>query len=210
MKLIGITQRIDIIESYGEVREALDIKWHDLLLKCGYTPLILSAAVIPTFYFEKFALDGLLLTGGNDLATVKNTAENKMRDDFENQLIKKAINADIPVLGVCRGMQVIGEFFGCSLKKCEGHVAVNHNVTLNKASQLYKIAKKNDVVVNSYHNYSLNNIEKSELVTSAISEDGIVEAVEHERHKIFGHMWHPERESPCAEVNENIIRTIFE
>ncbi len=208
MKLVGITQRIDVIESYGEIREALDIKWHELLIQSGFTPLILSATVSPELYFEKFSLSGILLTGGNDLASVNDTKENKMRDSFEKGLIDIAINKDIPLIGVCRGMQVIGEYFGCSLKKCSGHVATRHEVSIDKESRLYSIEGHDSLDVNSYHNYVIEDVEESDLFISAHSLDGSVEAVEHEYFKVFAHMWHPEREKSFCSKDVSYINMI--
>ncbi len=209
MKLIGITQRIDVIENYGEIREALDIKWIELLLKCGYMPVVLSATVNPQMYFENFAFAGILLTGGNDLASVNNTAENRMRDVFEKKLIDISISTDIPILGVCRGMQVIGEFFGLSIRKCDRHVASKHRLNVDKMSNLFKMIKNEELTVNSYHNYCLENISKNGLRVAAVSEDGTVEAVEHQKYKISAHMWHPERVNPFSEDDMNILHTAF-
>jgi len=111
MKKIAITQNIIINESYKETREALDIKWGLLFQKLGFLPIILPIDYDFKSYFDSLHLDGILLTGGNDLSIINPNIESIKRDIFEKSLIKYAIEHNIPIFGVCRGMQIMAEYF---------------------------------------------------------------------------------------------------
>ena len=87
--------------------------------------------------------DGLILSGGNDLYSIKKKKENLIRDKFETKILKYAIKKSIPILAVCRGFQFVNHFFGGSLKKIKNHANKNHKIMLSKNfSNLYKKSTK--------------------------------------------------------------------
>lgn len=207
MKNIAITQRLIENRSYHEVRDALDIRWAKLFAVLNYVPII-----FPTFYdfrkyFKLFTIDGIVLSGGNDLGSLSSEYLSKKRDVFEKKIITFAIKNDIPVFGVCRGMQIIADYFGASFKKMDGHIGVRHKLTISENSR-FKDALKAIKSVNSYHSYGIRNIAK-DVIVSAISEDGAIEAIEHKKHRIFGQMWHSERNQPFRKAELNIIKQVF-
>lgn len=191
MKKIALTQRIFKNESYFEIRETLDTNWGKLFDKFEFEPLILPIE----FGFKKLKFDGLILTGGNDLSSISNDEIDEKRDVFEKSLLEYCIKNQIPVLGICRGMQVINEYFGGNLKKVKNHTAVKHILDNGKE-------------VNSYHNYAIDNLGEG-LKTIAHSEDGVVEIIQHEKHKIYAQMSHPERNAPFDEAEMDLIRSYF-
>lgn len=191
MTLIGLTQRVERIPEYGERRDALDQSWTTLLAEAGLLPVPLSNTVTEervAAYVEALSLGGIILTGGNDLtdlAGARNTAPE--RDRFEWALLRACLEREIPVVGICRGMQVINVFMGGSLVPVVGHAGTRHRVVWNGET----------VEVGSYHDYGVP--ERSlgtGLTISARAEDGTVEAFRHETKALFGLMWHPEREDP--------------
>ena len=91
MKKIAITQRLIENESYYEIREALDINFSKFIKACGFLPIILPYNVDFKEYFKEFNIEGIVLTGGNDLNNFKENELSKKRDDFENRLIKFCI-----------------------------------------------------------------------------------------------------------------------
>ncbi|MBS3087459.1 gamma-glutamyl-gamma-aminobutyrate hydrolase family protein [Candidatus Pacearchaeota archaeon] len=126
-------------------------------------------------YFE-LNPDFLILSGG---------ADSKNRNYVETQLLQTAIDKNIPVLGICKGMQFINLFFGGKLERIEGHVAKNHYVEINGA-------KEN---VNSYHDLGFHKSGLGKgLKVFALGEDGSIEGIYHSDKKVIGIMWHPERD----------------
>jgi len=194
MKRILISQRVDVIESYKERRDALDQNWARFLYNAGFLG-------IPVFNHEETLkellvsaqIDGIILSGGNSHAEYGGSAPE--RDKTDNCLISYASDKKLPLLGVCRGMQSIAIYFGGSLQKVTGHTAVRHNIDINRN-------------VNSYHEYSPSALPDSLEIISK-SQDGQIEYIKHKEFPITGIMWHPERESPFKEEDINLIKIIF-
>jgi len=197
MKPVLVTQRVDVVPSYGERRDALDQRWAPFLAACGLlavpvandraVALALAAATAPA---------GILLTGGNDLVAIGGNAPE--RDDTEDALLAYARERRLPLLGVCRGMQFLLHRFGAPLEVVEGHVAVRHSVT----------ADGRPLVVNSYHRYAARALGPG-LRALAVGEDGVVEAFRHADEPIAGLMWHPEREDPFLRRDIDLVRHFF-
>ncbi|MCP4298748.1 MAG: peptidase C26 [Proteobacteria bacterium] len=208
MKRVGITQRVEIVQSYSERRDCLDQKWAELVLMLDLIPIPLpniAPAQIPDL-LDALKLDALLLSGGNSISYLDQEACDSApeRDDFEDYLIKYAIKQDLPIIGVCRGMQMINYSLGGSLVAIDGHIAVKHEISiLNKKSELPDH-------VNSYHNWG---IPKTGLAGGlrplATDGDGNIEAFEHEEKNILGIMWHPERETPFSNLDLKLMKSRF-
>ncbi len=154
-------------------------------------------------------LDGLILSGGNDIdptiyganKDAHNTPLDKKRDAFELEMIDKAYKKRIPILGICRGAQLINIYFDGTLypKILDLDEYIIHqnsifpikNAIIKKISNLFSITKKEEVVINSIHNQAINEVGK-ELKVSAC-HDKIIEAVEKEDYPfLLGVQWHPE------------------
>ena len=127
MKRIGITQRLEREEKFGEIRNSLDIRWQKLLLSLDLIPLPIPIKTDFSLY-ANLDLDGIILTGGNDLSSQSNNFLSELRDKHEIECIQFAIKNSIPLLGVCRGMQLIAEYFCSSFKKVDNHVAKRHHL----------------------------------------------------------------------------------
>lgn len=174
MTLIAVTQRTQIIAEYDETRDCLDQRWHDFLLACNITPLIIpnnlevAKKIINSVNFE-----GVLLTGGNNTLS---------REITEKLLLEFAIQRKLPVLGICHGMQFIQNYFGDKLEKISGHILEKQEILINGVRE----------TVNSYHNYGTLNA-SSEFTVWARADDGVIKAIRHQLLPITGIMWHPER-----------------
>ena len=202
---VAVTQRVDIIESYGERRDALDQAWTDFLLGVGITPLLIPNNPDYARQMDVSGLSGLLLTGGNTLAKYGGNAPE--RDQTETVLLKNAIEHSIPVIGVCRGMQLIQDYFGISLQPINGHVATRHSLETANTSKFSDLLGSFDTV-NAYHDFGTQeSVEELQIVAHTAS--GIVMAVEHDTLPIFGQMWHSERESPYSPIDQQLFRRIF-
>jgi putative glutamine amidotransferase len=208
MKLIGLTQRVDIVSSYDETRDALDQRWYSLLLSLDMIPVPLpnvSPSLAPRM-IKELKLDGIIFTGGNSLCHLDELAKDRSpeRDAFELALIDYAEKQAIPIFGVCRGMQIINHYFGGRLVKVEGHVAKKHGlVVLKPTISLPKI-------VNSYHSWGIpHNGLGDDLEIVATDLNGNIEAFTHHSKKITGITWHPEREFEFNKLDLNFIKRSF-
>lgn len=205
-----MTQRIDRIEGYDEVREALDIKWCELLQLCGYFPLLVSSKMDVVNLMTHIDVQGIVLTGGNDLTIVNDNPMNQLRDTFERDLIQRGIEKNIPILGVCRGMQMIAAYCGESIEKVTGHVAVQHAIRIKEDSVVYRATKTDIEEVNSFHGYCVALGKESQFEVLAQTEDETIEAIVHKKHKLTGIMWHPERVNPFKESDITLIQSILQ
>ena len=207
MKKIAITQRLIENVGYFEIRDALDIEWGKLFSSLGYLPILLPTEYDFKKYFEEFEINGIILSGGNDLSSIFPDELSKKRDAFEKELLSFAIKKDIPVLGICRGMLVIAEYFNGEFKKVDGHVGINHKILISDESKFnHDLKYIGDV--NLYHNYIVEKI-SGDFVISAKSEGGVIEAIEHKKYKIFGQMWHSERQAPLNANELKVIKKLF-
>lgn len=207
MKNIGITSRLIIEDKHSEIRDGLDIKWVELLHCIGFIPILIPTGIDYENYIKSLNIDGVIFSGGDDLFTISRNNLSELRDKKEKIILNFAIKESIPVFGVCRGMQFIAHYFGSTLKKISNHVAINHNIeTLHPfwGSEYLKSAS----TVNSYHNYGIELL-SDELLSVAIADDGSVEAFIHKTLKIFGQMWHPEREEPFKAFDIELIKIFF-
>lgn len=192
MKRIYLTQRVERIEAINERRDALSQEWAALAEACGFLPIPLPNH-LPAVrrLLEALPPDGILLTGGNDLAAYGGDAPE--RDQVERYLIQRSLAERIPLLGVCRGAQMLLDCFGTPLRRVEGHVRTEHALT-------------NGDTVNSFHGWGAREC-RPPLADLAWSEDGVLEMVRHRDCPwIWGVMYHPERYRPFRERDIELIK----
>lgn len=203
MKTILLTQRLDYIEGYDEIRESLDLRWAAFLNQCGFIAVSMSYEVPVREYFSRVMdIAGVIMTGGNDLAGVSDSRLDRIREDYERELVSVCQEQQLPVIGVCRGMQLLAVELGATLDTCEGHVGAHE---LNcVAPGRYDFPDR----VNSYHNYGIKH-GRSGLDVLAIADDNIVEAFANEPALQLGIMWHPERDEPFDKKNIELFSNYF-
>lgn len=207
MKKIAITQRLIENSSYFEIREALDINYSKLLKACGFLPIILPYEVEFEEYFKNIKIDGVLLSGGNDLYSVNQNELSKKRDIYEKKLIEYSIKNGIPLFGICRGVQIIAEYFESTFKKVDNEVNSRSELIVNSSSKYYK-SLKNIKEVNSYHNFAIDKL-SDDFIVSATSKLGVIKAIEHKKYKIFAQMWHSERENFFSKSEIELIKDFY-
>ena len=204
MKILAISQRVENIYEYSEKRDCLDQRWTSLIHRLGFLPLPLSNLASPSEFIENITPSAIILSGGNNIAKVDKLAldVSTERDKFEERLIKIAIKKNIPIIGVCRGMQMINLFFDGSMSQVVNHTGVKHEITF-----VGKYLEEESREVNSYHRWCIQEpgLGRS-LVPLAIANDGTVESFYHEKYPILGFMWHPEREEPHVQDDLNLIK----
>lgn len=210
MKVIYITQRVDVLHGRNERRDALDQRWLMLLERLGVFPVILPNNLSHCRHL--FALnppDGILLTGGNSL--VKYGGDAPERDLIEAYLLKQAISLNIPILGVCRGMQLICDHFNVLLRSVDDHVAVRQQLTFIESTKIGRILNGISTV-NSYHTFGsfIADFNNRQLSVSAVAYDGVVMAVEHKYLPVYGVMWHSEREFPFCPLEAQLFAFAYD
>lgn len=156
-------------------------------------------------------LDGLLLSGGIDVNPKLYGQErhpladepNDLRDDMESRLLKEALEQDLPVLAICRGMQLFNVAHGGTLDQhIEAHEEHRqsgadksrpvHEVNVTAGSRLAAMLGDEEAAVNSRHHQAVQRVGKN-LVVSARAPDGTVEALERpDKRFAVAVQWHPE------------------
>lgn len=177
-------------------------------------------------------IDGLLLSGGDDIdpSFFGEGPHQKIgpiepgRDLYEMKLIKYALEAEKPILGICRGAQILnvcegGTMYqdiysqhGDSTMKHNQDAAkdyLSHTVTVTEGTKLNEILGETEIKTNSFH-HQANKYPAENLQVSAMSEDGIIEAVESTEHDfVIGVQWHPEGSYLVDEASRKIFRAFI-
>lgn len=194
MLRIGLTQRVDAVPGRDERRDGLDQRWHGLCAEMDAMAVPLpNGPVTAADLVNSLGLHAIILTGGNDVGAAPEAANvAPERDLLERDLIQICLEDQVPLLGICRGMQMINVALGGRLSRVAGHAGVDHMVSTADEAPWPKNWR-----VNSYHDIS---VPRDGLAPSlrclAWSEDGHVEAFVHNDGRCHGIMWHPEREAP--------------
>lgn len=208
MKRVALTQRVDVIPGRDESRDALDQRWCALLGQLGALALPLPNRLDDIAgYCRALAVDAVILTGGNDLVDSPGarTAAPE-RDALELALLDYCLESDTPVLGVCRGMEMINRWRGGRLSAVAGHVACRHELTLLSRDMPWP----EPLTVNSYHDVGIGRGDLAAgLEPLALAPDDTVEALRLPGARCHGIMWHPEREAPVAAHDLRLIADLL-
>ena len=202
---IAISLRIVKAQNYDETRDALSHDWPQFLENLGIIPIYIPNNLLNVKnYLSTFEIDGLILSGGDNLGT------DPVRDKTETELLEYAMSKNIPILGICRGLQLINQYFGGSLTEnnSDSHVGIKHHLDIVD-KKLEKILNTSEISTNSFHkNTILDSDLSSELTPIAVHrEDNTIEAALHNTLPILGLMWHPEREP--ENYDKEIVNSIF-
>lgn len=221
--------KLAITQSYGP-RQGIDflkqtyVRFFDVL---GVTLIPVSNVLSdPAAGVEALGADGLILSGGGDVHPARYGASNiesreitRDRDGTEWALLDWAVARRKPVIGICRGFQVINVYFGGSLVQdiptqipgaCV-HQDAEHPVALTHAPLADALGAPS-LPVNSFHHQGVTaDLIASDLEALALSEaDGVIEALWHRALPIFGVQWHPERIIPSAQADRWLLRAALD
>jgi len=212
--LIGIT-------TYGRKDAfpfSLSSAYINAVLAAGGVPILLppTIQVDPALLLEP--LDGLILPGGGDIDPDRYGegqhpsiySVDSERDAFELSLARFALDHHIPVLGICRGLQIlmvvsggtliphVPDVYGTSVMhrlnpEPGKRYSIDHTVQINAESRLANIIQNTHISVVSWHHQAVRTVPPGWRATAHSLEDGVIEAVEHEQHPwAIGVQWHPE------------------
>ena len=178
------------------------------------------------------SLDGLILSGGGDFDSgyfgeepVPELGEvDSCRDEYDFLLLRLAFNRQLPIFGICRGHQIINVAFGGTLyqdintqypkevlkhSQEEARDIATHMVALVDIPSKLSIALGNpeclDIPVNSFHHQAVKDV-APEFIATAVSAEGLNEAIEHPEYPIISVQWHPE---PMTAAGNEVMLNLF-
>ena len=220
--LIGITSHADTGDTEdlypGTPLNYIERKYADILVECGMVPVQIPVHQDKTYIQNiLLRLNGIIASGGgkirksilNEITTppLVETASDRYR--FEEILFEKALDMDMPILGMCRGMQMINEIQGGTMirhipSEINDHLEHNqsnqnipaeiptHKIEIKPGSLLSRLIEKEQVEVNSFHRQAVKDPGKG-LTICASAPDGVVEALESANHSfVLLTQFHPE------------------
>ncbi len=217
---IAISQRVVYDISSKETRDVLDQSWYKFASSSNIRlyPVPNNINNVQEYIF-KLKIDGIIFSGGNNIGSqnkilFKNKTLEKddvsiSRELVELKLLSWSIQNKKPVIGVCKGMQFINSFFGGN------QFITDRSKHVNKMHELSFIEKEfieiygESQTVNSYHNFGINrkNLAPNLIPTSLF--DNEVESFKHVKNKIYGIMWHPERNFPFNKSDIELFKNVF-
>jgi putative glutamine amidotransferase len=206
---IGVTTRR--LDTAGLSLDVTERSYGEALLMAGGDPRSLPCPSHAAAPLSLADLGGLLLTGGGDVAPSLYRADpsdqtggvNEERDAWEIELVHRALEAELPILGICRGCQVINVACGGTLFQhlpaisSQPHLIaqprdqVAHRIRIRPGSLLAELEDGVSMGVNSIHHQAVHETGR-ELQATAWAEDGVIEAIEHSSRPVIGVQWHPE------------------
>ena len=229
--LIGITS------TFNDAQSQLNQVYYTSIIRAGGVPFI-----IPPYDLTDGdgwasdildSLDGIVFSGGGDINPLfldeqpirdLHTVATE-RDEMELLLVRLAADRQIPILGICRGIQVMNAAFGGTVlqdiyqqgenvwvKHAQDapRYASTHTVDVDESSILYKIYGKKELAVNSFHHQAVGQPAPGMRVT-ARSADGVIEAMESAEYKsILGVQWHPECLGNTWDTTGNVFTWIVD
>jgi len=211
----NISDNVSVFGSCGQVR--LMEGYFRGVEESGGIPIVIPPIKSENIDSLLNRLDGIIFSGGTDIDPkfFKEDPIREMgniipvRDEFEIELARRAYNRDVPVLGICRGVQVINVAMGGSLyqdiysqireREVLKHSQLaevwygTHKVSIKANTRLMDIFEESSIYVNSFHHQAIKELGEN-LEISALSPDEIIEGIEGRNHRFFvGVQWHPER-----------------
>lgn len=200
---IGLTMRLE--SAGGRSWDTLAAEWPGFLRRALGTARWLAipnlGAEVAAF-LRPWSLDGLILTGGADLGSCPE------RDETERRLLDAWIRARRPVLGVCRGLQLLQAYFGGRLCEAPPAHARGRIHTIEICHERgRRLLGRERFAAPSFHRAGVAEADLApELRAWAVSQDGLVEGVQHRELPIVAVQWHPERPMPEREPALRLLR----
>ena len=221
-KVVGVSLRVITTDDHRGPRDAINHNWHKLFSQYNILPVLIpNQPDLVASLLKDIPFSALLLIGGNNVGPVDEYERSihiddvsKERDATEYAIIEYALRYHKPILGVCRGMQILNAYFDGHIIRnlkdvnlaSRSHVGVTHDFDIVDAEYQSYLGEKS-ANTNSFHSNAVpESTLSAELLPFAIARDGIVEGVYHPDCPMIGIQWHPER----ADSAENIDRMLIE
>jgi putative glutamine amidotransferase len=199
--IVFVSMRSSNSATYVEHRDGISHDWARWFDASGITPVLVPNVLHdPTRLLNELPGTALLLTGGDDIGDAP-------RDRTERSLLRAAVERRLPVLGTCRGLQMINVFFGGTVarRRGDGHVATEHDIEV--IDNLGGLLPTGTFRVNSYHDDCVLAAGLAgELKAFALAAGGIVEGLYHPALPLAAVQWHPERRNPGEALDGALVR----
>jgi len=202
--------------------------YEDALARAGGRPVLITPtdddARLTAMLDE---IDALLLTGGDDVDPAvyrgdpgDTGSSDRRRDEFEIRLIRGALDRDMPILGICRGIQILNVAHGGTVRNLRSDEALSnrhgidvdsfaaHDVDIATGTHLAEVLGARGHKVNSFHGQAVGRVGTG-LCVCATADDGVIEGVERpDRAFVLGIQWHPEITSLTDEAALALFRAL--
>lgn len=233
--IIGISTSVIIETSNpfsGYERIYVNKDYVDAVIKNGAIPLMIPFTDDINVIKEQIkSIDGLILSGGHDVYPINYNEEPSQklgqvfpeRDLFDMTLLSEAKKLNLPILGICRGMQLINVAEGGSLYQDLSYIPgevikhsqndkpyyKTHSLILEKGTKLHEIMGLDSCLINSFHHQTVKDVAPG-FVVSGRAKDGVVEAIESINYSfLIGLQWHPEMLHKNDELANNIFKALI-
>lgn len=215
---IGLSMRAINAENYAEKRDAISRDWITWIEKHKHTPVLIPNNLHnPVHYVTQLNIQAFILTNGNDISDSSPDSDySEIRNAMEYQILDYAIKNNMPVLGVCRGMQLINQYFGGIVtNNIREHSSINHvnnNHLVNLSTAIARFFSTTSIPTNSFHNHGIfpNQLSKDLVKLAHCKDDNIIESLGHKSLPVFGIQWHPERINPNPEIDSVLFSLLLE
>ena len=187
---------------YNKIVYSLNEEWFKYLKSLNFEFEILTPY---NLHILKKNTYGVILSGGGDLYKFKKNIQNLLRDKFEKKIIKICQSKKIKILGVCRGLQLVGLNNNCTFVTTKTHyLKKQHKIIINKNKYL----RSKHIFVNSFHNFKIQNI-SNKFVKIGQSLDSSCEIIIGKNRLFLGLMFHPERKNISQKEINKLIKRWF-
>ncbi len=235
-KIVGITCSSSAGTADENARQCLNTAYVQAVLCAGGVPIIIPNIVDRELVDSYLgAIDGLLLSGGVDLDPVLfgecHHADlgqvDASRDGTELALLERALAQDMPIFGICRGIQTLNVALGgtlyqhlpdqapSSIHHLQSEVKLprdqfSHAIKIEGNTRLKSIVGKSEMETNSFHHQAIKSVAPG-LIVTAHAQDGVIEAVEAPDHRyVVAVQFHPEETAPHDEYSRRLFEAFVQ
>ncbi len=206
-----ISVRNDYIMSRSENRDSIDTEIYNLISEINLIPFLIPNEIkfisnLDTLIDHKI-IRCAILSGGNDLSILEDKGGTNIyskRDEVELNLIKFCLKNKIPIIGICRGFQLIASYLGAEINRVNNHINSIHEIKFHNSPLIIK--------VNSFHSFGLknNNLPSNINIIGCHQKDNTIECFSTELpFRSINFMWHPERKNGCREETKKLIKSFL-
>ncbi len=218
--LIVVSQRVTYDAPRKTYRDALDQRYIPYFERFNILPLPFSNfSTRFEDYFKTFPIQGIILTGGEDIHSYLYGERQRytidswpQRDTTEINLIAHGIKNNLPILGICRGIQMLNVYFHGKLIQdipqqlphAQDHMNTAHEVRLLE-ERVERYLETKIFPVNSYHHQAITHETLAPELHAFACTGEVIEGVYHPHYKIAGIQWHPEREGSTPAIDAKLM-----